>query len=87
MPSFIYRLEDAENSATCPEIGMKIPKIVLNTFKGKGRIKETCICIEPFPNTHSVLESLNNTKKFLKQSFRYQKYNISCGHVAFRVHK
>ena len=32
LPSFIFRLEDVENGATCLEIGMKIAKIVLNTF-------------------------------------------------------
>ena len=41
MPSFIIRLEDVENGATCLKIAMEIPKIVLNTFNGKGHIKET----------------------------------------------
>ena len=36
VPSFIIRLEDVENGATCPEIAMKIPKIVLNTINGRG---------------------------------------------------
>ena len=31
------------------EIGMKIPKIVLNTFNGKGRIKENVFVLIPFP--------------------------------------
>ena len=69
---------------------MEIPKIVLNTFNGiggGGAHKGKRICIDPFPNTHLALESLNNTKEFFMQLFRYQKYIISCGHVAFRVHK
>ena len=49
MPSFIYRLEDVENGATWLEIGMKIPKIVLNTFNAKGRIKENVFVLIPFP--------------------------------------
>ena len=46
--SFIYRLKDVENAATCPEIGTKTPKIVLNTFKGKERIKESVFVLIPF---------------------------------------
>ena len=90
--SFIIRLEDVENGATCLEIAMEIPKIVLNTFNGKGKRKNVFekknvlyrgkrICIDPFPNTHF------GTREFFMQLFRYQKYIISCGHVAFRVHK
>ena len=83
--SFIIRLEDVENGVTCLEIAMEIPKIVLNIFNGKHKGKR--ICIDPFPNAHLGPESLNNTKKFFMQLFQYQKYIISCGHVAFRVHK
>ena len=43
MPSFIFRLEDNENGATCLEIAMEIPKIVLNTFNRKGCIKENVL--------------------------------------------
>ena len=49
MPSFIFRLEDVENGATCLEIAMEISKIVLNTFNGKGRIKENVFVLIPFP--------------------------------------
>ena len=49
VPSFIIRLEDVENGATCPEIGMKIPKIVLNTLNGKSRIMENVFVLIPFP--------------------------------------
>ena len=98
VPSFIIRLEGVKNGATCLEIAMEIPKIVLNTFNGKGKRKNVFekknvlyrgkrICIDPFPNTHLGPESLNNTKEFFMQLFRYQKYIISCDHVAFRVHK
>ena len=76
VPSFIIRLEDVENGATCLEIAMEIPKIVLNTFNGKGAHKGKRICTDPFPNTHLGLESLNNTKEFFMQLFRYQKYII-----------
>ena len=49
VPSFIIRLEDGENGATCLEIAMEIPKIVLNTFNGKGHIKENVFVLIPFP--------------------------------------
>ena len=49
MPSFIFRLEDVENGAKCLEIAMEIPKIVLNTFNGKGRIKENVFVLITFP--------------------------------------
>ena len=49
VPSFIIRLEDVENGATCLEITMEIPKIVLNTFNGKGQIKEKVLVLIPFP--------------------------------------
>ena len=49
MPSFIFRLEDVENGATCLEIAMEIPKIVLNTFNRKGCIKENVFVLIPFP--------------------------------------
>ena len=49
VPSFIIRLEDVENGATCLEIAMEIPKIVLNTFNGKGHIKENVFVLIPFP--------------------------------------
>ena len=45
----VFRLEDVENGATCLEIGMKIPKIVLDTFNGKGRIKVNVFVLIPFP--------------------------------------
>ena len=58
--SFIIRLEDVENGATCLEIAMEIPKIVLNTFNGKGKrknvfekkpyyIEENVFVLIPFP--------------------------------------
>ena len=49
MPSFIFRMEDVENGATCLEIAMEILKIVLNTFNGKGRIKENVFVLIRFP--------------------------------------
>ena len=49
MPSFIFRLENVENGATSLEIAMEIPKIILNTFNGKGRIKENVFVLFPFP--------------------------------------
>ena len=60
VPSFIIRLEDVENGATCLEIAMEIPKIVLNTFNGKGKrknvfekkkyyIEENVFVLIPFP--------------------------------------
>ena len=49
MPSFIFRMEDVENGATCLEIAMVIPKIVLDTFNGKGRIKENVFVLIRFP--------------------------------------
>ena len=47
--SFIIRLEDVENGVTCLEIAMEIPKLVLNTFNGKERIKENVFVLIPFP--------------------------------------
>ena len=60
VPSFIIRLEDVENGATCLEIAMEIPKIVLNRFNGKGKrknvfekktyyIEENVFVLIPFP--------------------------------------
>ena len=49
VPSFIIRLEDVENGVTCLEIAMEILKIVLNSFNGKGRIKENIFGLIPFP--------------------------------------
>ena len=48
VPSFIIRSEDVENRVTCLEIAMEIPKIVLNTFNGEGRIKENVFVLIPF---------------------------------------
>ena len=49
VPNFIIRFEDVENGVTCLEIAMEIPKLVLNTFNGKGRIKEIVFALIPFP--------------------------------------